>query len=377
MSSRGIRLGSLFGIPIQASFSWIFIVALLTVALSAQYGRDFPYLGAGTRLSLGLSAALMLFGSVLAHELSHAVVALRHRMRIRAITLFLFGGAAEMIDEPPSPAAELKVAVAGPVMSVALAASFGTMYYWSLGTLPAPFTSILSWLAIANGILAAFNVVPGFPLDGGRVLRAILWGIWGRLAPATRVASGLGAFFGSMMIFFGLYRLFVLDGSSGRLDGIWLILIGFFLRGAARSSYQQILVRKELEGLCARDLMSTDVVAVPSYMSVADIVDDLVLGKGLTEVLVLEGEQLAGVLRLEDIRGRDKSAWVRLTAEDLLRRDVVEGAVSPDDDVFRILSQLDEGDHLLPVVESGKVVGVLTRKDVTRKLNLRMELRNS
>lgn len=377
MSARGIRLGTLFGIPIQASFSWVFIVALLTAGLSLQYGRDFPYLGTAARLSLGLSAALLLFASVLAHELSHAVVALRHEMRIRAITLFLFGGAAEMVDEPPSPAAELKVAVAGPIMSLALASAFGAMYYSSLGMLPAPFTAILSWLAIANGVLAAFNVVPGFPLDGGRVLRAILWGIWGRLAPATRVASGLGAFFGSLMIFFGLYRLFVLDGSTGRLDGIWLILIGFFLRGAARTSYQQILVRRELEGLCARDLMSTEIVAVPFYKNVAEIVDDLVLGKGLTEVLVLDGEELAGVLRLEDIRQRDRSAWVRLTAEDLLRRDVVEEAVSPDEDVYRILARLDERDHLLPVVEHGKVVGVLSRRDVTRKLNLRMELRDA
>ena len=277
MIGRGIRIGAILGIPIRVDYSWTIIAVLLTAGMAVGLGQSFPYLGLSSRLLLGLSACLLLFASVLAHELSHAVIALRHDVGIRSITLFIFGGAAEMVEEPRSARAELSIAIAGPIMSGVLAALFGTFYGIFLGLLPPPFVDVMLRLAIWNVVLVAFNIVPGFPLDGGRVLRAALWGIWGQLAPATRVASAVGSFFGALVMFLGLMFVFVFDNLIG---GVWFFLIGMFLRYAARSSYRQVLLRQALEGVTARDLMTSDVPCVPPGMTLDAVVDEVILPRG-------------------------------------------------------------------------------------------------
>lgn len=370
MIGRGIEVGVIRGIPVRVHYSWTFIVALLTLSYSYGAGRTFPYLGLPARLMLGLMASLLLFGSVLAHELSHALVALRHRVGIRGITLFVFGGAAEMIEEPPNAGAELQIAIAGPLMSLGLGAAFGGLYLLGLGRLPLPFVELASWLAIWNLALVAFNLVPGFPLDGGRVLRAALWGIWGKLSPATRVAAGVGSFFGVMVIGLGLVWIFAYGNLIG---GLWFILIGFFLRNAAGNSYQQLLLRRALEGVRARDLMTPGFATARPGMTLAEVVDEVVLPKGVSEVPVVEDGRLVGVLRLPDIRGRDKSDWDRVTAAEAMHRDAVRQAVRPDEEAIRVVALLGTEDHLLPVVEDGLLVGVVTRADLTRRLQLGLE----
>jgi Zn-dependent protease/predicted transcriptional regulator len=370
---RGFLLGTVFGIPIRIDYSWILIALLVTASMAMEFGQDFPYLGTPALVSLGLTAAMLLFGSVLAHELSHAVVARRNKVGIRGITLFVFGGAAEMLDEPPNAGAELRIAAAGPAMSLLLSGlSFG-LYRSGLGVAPLPFVALAETLARMNLVLVAFNVVPGFPLDGGRVLRALLWGIWGKLAAATRVASAVGSLFGGMVILMGVLWV-VAYGSL--IGGLWFILIGIFLRNAAGTSYQQLVVRRALEGVHARDLMIRDVTVVPHEMSLAEAVDDLILPTGLSELPVVDHGRLVGMLHLSSIRARESSTWATLTAGDVMSRDVLADAVSPDDDAVKVLATLGSEDRMLPVVDGGILLGVLTRQDVLRRLQIRLELRS-
>ena len=367
MIGRTLEVVTVRGIPVRVHYSWTIIVLLLTLSLAHGFGRSFPYLGLPSRLSLGLSASLLLFASVLAHELSHAVVALRKGVGIRGITLFIFGGAAEMVEEPPDAGAELRIAIAGPLMSLGLGALFGGLYLLGLGRVPLPFVELFSWLALANVMLVAFNLIPGFPLDGGRVLRATLWGIWGKLSPATRVAAGVGSFFGVTVIALGFIWIFAYGNVVG---GLWFILIGFFLRSAAGNSYQQLVLRRALEGVRARDLMTPGFATAHPEMTLAEVVEEVALPKGVSEIPVVDAGRLVGMLRLPDIRGRDKADWHRVTAAEAMRPDAVQGAIRPDEDAIRVIALLGPDAHLLPVVEDGLFLGVVTRADLLRRLQL-------
>jgi Zn-dependent protease/predicted transcriptional regulator len=370
---RGLLLGNVLGIPIRVDYSWILIALLVTASMAIGFGQDFPYLGAPALVSLGLTASMILFASVLAHELSHAVVARRNRVAIRGITLFVFGGAAEMIDEPPNAGAELRIAAAGPAMSLFLSALFFGLYRAGLGNVPLPFVALAETLAGLNLVLVAFNLVPGFPLDGGRVLRALLWGTWGTLPAATRVAAAVGSFFGGLVILMGVAWIVGYDSYIG---GLWFIVIGIFLRNAAGTSYQQLLVRRALEGVHARDLMIRDVTVVPQEMSLAEAVDNLILPTGLSELPVVDHGRLVGMLQLATIRARESSTWATLTAGDVMSREVLAEAVSPDDDAVKVLATLGSEERMLPVVDGGILLGVVTRQDVLRRLQIRLELRS-
>ena len=374
MTGRGILLGSPFGIPFRVDYSWFLILFLLTALLAGSVGQSFPYLGLPARISLALSASLLLFGSVLAHELAHALVAVRHGVGIRGITLFVFGGAAEMIEEPRTPGAELSIALAGPVMSLFLALFFAALYWVSLGSAPLPLAATALQLSQMNLLLVAFNVVPGFPLDGGRVLRAALWGIWGKPLTATRVAAALGTFFGSFVVFLGVFWIFFLGNPIG---GLWFILIGFFLRRAAGGAFQQIVVQRALEGLKARDMMSRDVPCISPEMSLASAVDEVILPRGVSEVPVVEGERFVGVLGLARIREHDRTSWAGLTVLDLVAASEAPGVVSSEEDAFAILVRLSSEDRLLPVVEGDRFLGVITRDDFLRRLQIRLDVAGS
>ncbi len=371
MLGRGFLLGTVLGVPIRIDTSWIVIAALLTASLSIVFGQEYPYLGHPSRILLGLSGSLLLFGSVLAHELSHAVVALRNRVGIRGITLFIFGGAAEMADEPGTARAELQIAIAGPAMSLALALFFGGLHSAALGVLPLPLVSLVDRLKWMNLVLVAFNLVPGFPLDGGRVLRALLWGIWGRLDPATRAAAQVGSLFGALLAALGLLSALFYGNLVG---GIWFVLIGFFLRNAAGMSFRELFVRRALEGVRARDVMSSDVAVVPKDMTLEDVVEGVIYPKGVSEIPVVEEGRFVGMLRLATIRARERSSWRLLTAGDLMSRDAVDEAISPEDEAVKVLAQLGSEDRMLAVVEGGALVGVVTREDLLRRLQIRLDL---
>lgn len=371
MIGRSFRVATLFGIPVKIDLSWLVIVFLLTATLAAAFSREHPLLGWPTWLVMGLLASVLLFGSVLAHEFSHALVALQQGIPIRGITLFIFGGAAEMVDEPPHAAAELKVALAGPAMSLALAVGLGGVYAMGLGWFPDSVLGVVKYLAFMNGILVAFNLVPGFPLDGGRVLRALLWGIWGDLRYATRAASLVGSGFGILIMSLGLLYVFPLGNLIG---GIWYLFIGLFLRNAARASYQHVLVRDLLKGVKARDLMSRQVVSVSPHASLEEIVENVVLPSGQTDFPVVDGGRLLGLLGIRDIRAVDRVDWGQVTVGDAMRRDAFGEVVSPEDDASRLLSLVAKDDALIPVLDGDSLVGIISRAELMRRLKLRMEL---
>lgn len=373
MTGRGITLGRVLGFPIRIHVSWVVIVFLVTVSLAAQFQHDFPALGGASAISLGLSAALLLFGSVLAHELSHAVVARRHGVAINGITLFIFGGAAEMVEEPKRPRDELLIAIAGPLMSLFLAVVFGALRGAGLGLPP---VAELAWrLSQMNFLLAAFNIVPGFPLDGGRVLRALLWGIWGRLSAATRVAAGAGSFFGTFLVLLGLFWLFTVN-----LGGLWFVLIGFFLRNAAQSSVQQLELQSALADVTARDLMTREGPRVRGTASLDEVVQDVMVPLGISAVPVVEGDAFLGMLRLEHIQARERGSWAFVTARDVMEPLEANPSIHPDDGATKVMAFLrtggrdDDRDYTLPVVAEGKLVGLVSRDDVLRRLQMRLAL---
>ena len=371
MIGRSFRVATIFGIPIKVDLSWLVIVVLLTATLGVTFSRDHPALGWPTWIVMGLASAMLLFGSVLAHELSHAVVALREGISMRGITLFFFGGAAEMLDEPPSAKAELKVAVAGPAMSVALAVGFGSLYSLGLGWFDESVLGVVKYLALMNAILVVFNLVPGFPLDGGRVLRALLWGIWGNLRYATRTASIVGSGFGVLIMLLGLVYVLPFGNLIG---GIWYLFIGLFLRNAARASYQQMLVKDVLKGVRAADLMNRHVLSVSPEATLEEIVDGVVLPSGTTNLPVLENNRLVGLLGLREIQAVERSRWNQVRAREVMRQDVFRQVVSPEDDATRLLSMVVSDDTLIPVMDGETLVGIVTRADLMKRLKLRMEL---
>jgi len=368
---RGVSLGTILGIPIRVDYSWAVIAILMTTSFAVGFGQTYPYLGLPVRLSLGLASCLLLFGCVLAHELSHAVIALRNDVGIRGITLFIFGGAAEMAEDPKSAGAEFRIAIAGPLMSLLLAACFFALYGVALGAIPLPFLDVMEVLARMNLLLVAFNVVPGFPLDGGRVLRAALWGIWGKFSAATRVASAVGSFFGTAVILMGLTWIFFLNNLIG---GLWFVFIGFFLRRAARGSYQQLVIHQALEGVHAEDLMVRDVPCVPPDMRLAAILDEVIMPHDVTDVPVVDRGLLVGVLTLKNFERRDRDELERLRASEVMTEDVMNETLAPDTEAVQVLSLLASGDRRILVVSEGVLLGVLSRDEVMRRLRLHLEM---
>ena len=371
MIGRGVSLGSIFGIPIRVDYSWAVIAFLMTTSFAVGYGQTYPYLGLAARLSLGLSSCLLLFASVLAHELSHAVIALRNDVGIRSITLFIFGGAAEMVEEPKAAGAEFRIAVAGPVMSLFLAAVFFALGSVALGALPPPFLEVMEVLARMNLLLVAFNVVPGFPLDGGRVLRAALWGIWGKFSAATRVASAVGSFFGATVVLMGFIWIFFLNNLIG---GLWFVFIGFFLRRAARGSYQQLVIHQALEGVSAEDLMVRDVPCVPPGMRLSAVLDEVIMPHDVTDVPVVDRGLLVGVLPFEIFERRNRDELEQLTASEVMTEDGLNETLAPGTEAIKVLSLLASGDRRILVVADGVLLGVLSRDEVMRRLRLHLDM---
>ncbi|HUF78439.1 MAG TPA: site-2 protease family protein, partial [Thermoanaerobaculia bacterium] len=290
MFGKTIDLFSIFGFKIRLDFSWFLVAILITWSLAASYfPASSPGFAPAAYWMMGAAGALLLFASVVAHELSHATVARRFGMEMRGITLFLFGGVAEMTDEPPSPKAEFWVAVAGPIASFAL----GGLLFLAAGALALPpeVAAVIAYLAMINVVLALFNLLPAFPLDGGRILRSVLWQWKGSLRWATRVTSAIGAGFGFVLIGVGV---FLLVATGDFVGGMWLAILGLFLRGAARMSYQQLLLRRVLEGESVSRFMQAEPVTVPRHISVAELVEDYVYRHHHKLYPVVDGARLVG-----------------------------------------------------------------------------------
>jgi Zn-dependent protease/CBS domain-containing protein len=364
------RLGRILGVEVNIDPSWLVIFALITFTLGGTYfPAELPNLSTGLHWLIGLAASLLVFGSVLAHELTHSLVAIRQGERVRNITLFIFGGVAQITEEPDRPVKEFTMAIAGPLSSLLIAVFFGT--WWLLfRTVSQPLAALGRYLAVINAFLAIFNMIPGFPLDGGRVLRAVIWATTGNLRKATRVASLTGQIFAFLLIFFGLRLIFV----GNYRNGLWLIFIGWFLHSAAVRGYHQVLVREMLRGLQAEDLMTRDFETVSGSLPLQELVEDHILGRHLHTFVVADGGQLEGIISLGDIKKVPRDQWASTTVRQAMipREELV--IISPQDDGNVVLRRLVERDlGQLPVIDNNRVVGVLYRSHILRRLKTRME----
>lgn len=373
MFGKNITLFTLLGFAIKIDLSWVLIALLITWSLATGY---FPTAHTGFPDTIywwmGIAGALGLFASIVFHELSHSVVARRFGIPIRGITLFIFGGVAEMEEEPPSPRAEFLMAIAGPVASVILAAGFyGLALVLGAAKLATPLAVVSHWLSFINAVLALFNMVPAFPLDGGRAFRAVLWYRYRDLARATRIAANVGGAFGLFLIAFGVFGL--LTGNI--VGGIWAALIGMFLRGAAAASYTQVFTRRALEGAPVRRFMTPQPITVPPDISLLRLVEDYMYRSYHQLYPVVEDGRLLGCIGAAQVKEVPREQWQSVTVWQVLDRCGPENTIDADTDTVRALSRMRQtGRSRLLVIDRGDLVGIITLKDIMRLLALRMDL---
>ena len=376
MLGRRITLFKLFGFEVRIDLSWLIIAVLVAWSLAVGF---FPFryknLSVQTYWVMGVVGAIGFFLSVIFHEVFHSLIARKFGIPMKGITLFIFGGVSEMGEEPPSAKTEFLVAVVGPLSSIALAlACFG---FHILGTRgggwPLPIDGVVLYLAYINSLLAAFNLLPAFPLDGGRILRAVLWAFKKNLRSATRIASQIGSGFALLLMFFGVFQFFF---TGNLIGGIWSFLIGVFLQGAARMSYQQVLVRKALEGEQVRRFMKSDPLTVPPSASVRQLVEDYIYKYHFKMFPVTEGtDKLIGCVTTKQLDRVPREEWNLKTVRDLATQCSPENTIEPQADAIKALSLMARtGSGRLIVVEGNRVVGVITLKDMLKFLSLKLEL---
>jgi Zn-dependent protease len=372
-----IKLGQVWGIPLRLHVSWFLIFALITWSLAVGYfPSQYPNLSQPVTWILGAVTAILFALSVLLHELGHAYFALRSGIPIRGITLFLFGGLAQLSREPDSPGAEFRIAIAGPAVSFGLTAFFGAFYVFDLAfasvALPALAGPAL-WLLRINFILAVFNLIPGFPLDGGRVLRAILWKITGSEIKATKWAtvSGQVVSYGFMAV--GLFLAFTISV----INGVWLVFIGWFLGSMAKNSRAHVNLRERLEGLTVSHLMNRHLATVPAHMSIRSLVHDRIMPSGNRFFLVNDDYfgEVRGMVSLKNINSVPRKEWDYATVGDAMVSTDRMVSVPPQMALVSALETMEEAEmREVPVMEHNVVTGVLSRDEVIDYLRTRSDI---
>jgi len=324
---------------------------------------------------MGLAGALGLFASILFHELSHSLVARQYDLKIKGITLFIFGGVAEMEGEPATPKIEFFVAVIGPISSYFLAAVFhGLTLLSGQQGWPPTIEGVVSYLCLVNILLATFNLVPAFPLDGGRILRSWLWKVHGNLRTATRIASRSGSFFGMVLIVFGFFNL--INGNF--IGGMWYCLIGLFLRQSANMAYQDLIVKHVLKDQTVKDLMNTNPVTVSGSLLVSQLVEDYFYKFRYDLFPVIDASRLLGSVTIKEVKSIPAQDWNSRQVITILRSLSESHTVSPHTNVLTAMSRMTRGEiHTLLVVENEELLGVLSLKDILRFLSIKVELEQS
>ncbi|MCS7051052.1 MAG: site-2 protease family protein [Thermomicrobium sp.] len=364
-----IRLGRIRGIEIGLHYSWLLVFALLTYSLAiGVFPSWYPGWTPGTYWAVGALASLLLFASVLAHELGHSLVAQSRGIPVVSIVLFVFGGVAQLAEEARRARDEFLIAVAGPAVSLGIGVV--SLLLWPLvDDLNQPLGAILEYLGWANLILVAFNSIPAYPLDGGRVLRALLWGAMRNVLRATRIAAGIGVAIGFLFMAGGLFLVF-----RSPLSGIWLIALGWFLQNAAQQSYQQLMIRRFFEGVRVEQLMESDPPTIPPDLTVDELVDAL-LTHNVRCFPVVDDGRLVGIVTLTDVRHAPRDQWSSHRVRDLMTPRERLITASPHDDLEDVLRLMAGHEiHQIPVVRDSQLVGLLTRNAVLRFLQLRQEL---
>jgi Zn-dependent protease len=368
-SPRGVRLFTIAGIPIRIDGSWLLIFALVLWSISAVYlPSKFPEIRPATAWLAGLFATALFFGSLLIHELAHSVVARRHGIPVSGITLFLFGGMSRIDQEPSDPGVELRIALVGPLASFALAGGFWLAANALRTDVPTIGVVVLEYLAWINAALGAFNLVPGFPLDGGRALRAAVWWQTGSLQRATRLASNLGKGFAVGMIVLGVLEMF----GGALVGGLWLVFIGLFLRGMASAGYEELVMRSALEGVSVGEVMTRDPISVAPGLTLRELVDEHLLRDGVRGYPVCEGEKVLGVISLTELGPVPREQLATQLVRDVMVPLGARLVVRPSDSLLSALRKMArEHRSQLLVMEGDHLVGVVTRTAVQRVLEIR------
>lgn len=387
---NGIRLGKLFGVDIHIDWSWFLIFMLVTWSLAATFGmlhREWTF---EMRWGLSFLASFLFFVSVLAHELAHAMAALARGVPVKSITLFMFGGVANIQREPSSPAEELFITIVGPLTSLFLGAVFlvlGTGAAVDGRTLDTsailsdlqPMQTIMAWLGSVNIMVALFNMIPAFPLDGGRVVRSFFWALLNDLRRATRWASLLGQGIAWLMILGGSLMLFgwsIPVFGSGFFNGLWLIFIGWFLNNAAVSGYRQVMIQDILEDVPVRRVMQTQVPMVPSETSVDELVNTRFAQLDGQAVLVTAGEEVVGMVAMKNIEKSEKRKWESTSVGEIMTPVSQLDYVTPDQDAADAFDRLQRMDlRQIPVKLNNQIVGLLRQKDILRWLKFQSDLK--
>ncbi|HXB70837.1 MAG TPA: site-2 protease family protein [Candidatus Acidoferrales bacterium] len=374
LARHNIPLGRILGIPIGLDYSWFLMFGLLTWMLAGSYYpaefKNWPPL---LYWFTGAATATLFFASVLLHELGHSVVALRFKVPVRSITLFIFGGVAQIGAELPSAKVEFLVAIAGPIVSMALAVFFTLVYTMVQPAVAAiqPLEGLLKYLAYINFSLAIFNLIPGFPLDGGRVFRAAVWAATKDLRRATLVAANAGRFFGFLFIFAGVWKM--INGNFG--GGIWIAFIGWFLDNAASAQVQQAMFQGLLAGHTVSQAMSVHCATVPAGLTLQQLVDEHILGGGRRCFLVTREAETVGMITLHRIKEVPRNEWATTSAAQVMLPLERLKRTDPDTQLWIALQQMDrDGVNQLPVTRDNHVFGMLSRESVITFLSTLREL---
>jgi len=371
MFRHTIPLGRIFGIVIDLDYSWFLVFGLLTWVLAVTYfPSEFKNWSTVEYWLLGALTAVMFFVSVLLHELGHSVVAMRYKVHVPRITLFIFGGVSQIAGEAPSAGAEFSIAIAGPVVSFAIAALCALLQ--PLVTAISPLLATAKYLALINGMLALFNLIPGFPLDGGRIFRAILWGVTHDFRKATLIAANTGRFFGFLFIAFGVWL--ALRGNF--FNGLWIAFIGWFLESAAVAQVQQQVMQGLLAGHKVSEAMGGDYTAISAHTTLERVVQDHILGSGRTSFVVMSDSEVLGLLTLHAIRQVPRAQWPTTTA---LQAVIPAGQmqwIRPDAELWTAMEKMGRnGVDQLPVMTDKRLLGTLSRDDLIHYLGILQALK--
>lgn len=373
MFSGGIPIGRFFGIEVKLHWSWFFILFLITYWLATSYFtgiEEYENWSTATRWVLGLVTSILFFASVLAHEMAHSLVAKAGGLKVSAITLFFFGGVSQLTEEPKSPGKEFTMAVAGPGTSLVIgAACLGIVFATRDSVSPVP--GIALWLGYLNILLAAFNMIPGFPLDGGRVLRSLIWWRSRNLRRSTRIASIIGRVLGFVFIFGGIALIF----TDYWFNGIWLALIGWILENAAAGSYRQVALQELLRGHKVSEVMTRDCPLVPSGITVEQLVNDHILVSSHRCYSVAEYGRTLGLITAQDVRAVERRLWPMVTVRDIMTPVDKMRQARPDDDLSSLMYLvMEQGVHQVPVLQGSDIVGLVSRENLLTFIQLRSEL---
>jgi Zn-dependent protease len=370
MIGQSVKLTTIRGIDVGVHYSWFIIFFLITFSLTARFASEHPQWTLAEHYAVGIATSLLFFVSILLHELAHSFVALAKGIPVRSVTLFVFGGVAQIGREPDRPMTEFQIAIAGPIASALLAVGFGVVAYLA-GDQFERLSALAGWLSSINLLLAAFNLVPGFPLDGGRIFRAALWHMTGNLAKATRIAAGTGQGVGYAFIFLGIWTGF----TASWFSGLWLAFIGWFLMNAAQESVVQISVRSALTGLTAGDIMSRDYSTVDARTSVAELVETQIMRTGRRCCFVAQDDRLQGLVTLHHVKAVPREQWEATPVGAVMMPATQIKAVGPGTRLLEVMTMMEQEDvNQVPVTQDGRLLGLITRDHLLRVLAAKMEL---